>query len=199
MTNLEIELKNAQEEVKNKCGRNMLLFQQAEHLLKYLVSIGEISGYVTEVNGKLQKQKEKTSVKTLGQLVGKFTENTFSEHEEKASPEVLKEVFISTSFKIKSDVAFYEARRQALASMVVDRNDLNHHLLPRIQFNSIDSCRETILYLDKQREKHLPEIEILKNIVKSRQESIKVLAQVLDSDEFWNHIESEIPSKQSGK
>ncbi len=191
MTNLEIELKNAQEEVKNKCGRNMLLFQQAEHLLKYLVSIGEISGYASEVNNKLEKQKEKTSVKTLGQLVGKFTENTFSEHEEHASPEVVKEMFISTSFKIESDTAYYEARKQALALMVVDRNDLNHHLLPRINFSSIDSCRQTIEYLDKQREKHLPEIEILKNIVKSRQESIKVLAQVLDSDEFWNHIESE--------
>ena len=194
-----MELKNAQEEVKNKCGRNMLLFQQAEHLLKYLVSIGEISGYVTEVNGKLNKQKEKTSVKTLGQLVGKFTENTFSEHEEKPSPEVLKEAFISTSFKIESDAAFYEARKQALASMVVGRNDLNHHLLPRIQFNSIDSCRETILYLDKQREKHLPEIEILKNIVKSHQEITKVLAQVLDSDEFWNNIDSEISTNQLDK
>ena len=191
-----MELKNTQEEVKNKCGRNMLLFQQAEHLLKYLVSTGEISGYITEVNGKLQKQKEKTSVKTLGQLVGKFTENTFGENEEKTSPQVLKEAFISTSFKIESDEAFYEARTKALASMVVDRNDLNHHLLPRIQFNSIDSCRETILYLDKQREKHLPEIEILKNIVKSRQEITKVLAQVLDSDEFWAHVDSEISTNQ---
>jgi hypothetical protein len=196
---LEIELKNAQEEVKNKCGRNMLLFQQAEHLLKYLVSIDDISGYISEVDGKLQKQKEKTSVKTLGQLVGKFTDNTFSEHEEKAAPEVLKEAFISTSFKIESDAVFYEARKQALASMVVDRNDLNHHLLPRIQFNSIDSCRETIMYLDRQHEKHLPEIEILKNIVKSRQESIKVLAQSLDSDEFWANIDSEISANQLGK
>jgi hypothetical protein len=112
---------------------------------------------------------------------------------------VLKEMFISTSFKIEADVVFYEARKQALASMVVDRNDLNHHLLPRIQFNSIDSCRETILYLDKQREKHLPEIEILKNIIKSRQESIKILAQVLDSDEFWISVDSAMPSDKQGK
>lgn len=199
MTNLEVELKNAQEEVKNKCGRNMLLFQQAEHLLKYLVSIGKISGYASEVNNKLEKQKEKTSIKTLGQLVGTFLENTFSEHEENVSPEVLEEVFISTSFKIESDAAFHEARKQALALMVVDRNDLNHHLFPRIKFSSIDSCRESILYLDKQREKHLPEIEILKNIVKSHQESIKVLAQVLDSDEFWTGIDSEISTKQLNK
>lgn len=199
MTNLEVELKNAQEEVKNKCGRNMLLFQQAEHLLKYLVSIGKISGYASEVNNKLEKQKEKTSIKTLGQLVGTFLENTFSEHEENVSPEVLEEVFISTSFKIESDAAFHEARKQALALMVVDRNDLNHHLFPRIKFSSIDSYRESILYLDKQREKHLPEIEILKNIVKSHQESIKVLAQALDSDEFWTGIDSEISTKQLNK
>jgi len=53
---MQMELKEAKREVIYKVGRNVLMFQQMEHLSKYLVANGSVSGHkngLTQLGRKL--------------------------------------------------------------------------------------------------------------------------------------------------
>ncbi len=69
---MEVELDYAKDEVLRKIGRNMLLYQQLEQLLKFLTANGQFSGYASEIwKNKAQKEK-KIKKETMGKLVGRF-------------------------------------------------------------------------------------------------------------------------------
>ena len=61
-------------EVQRKIGRNILLFQQLEYLLKYIVANGQYSGYFSELEVVLAKRGETVNKQTMGQLIGQFVE-----------------------------------------------------------------------------------------------------------------------------
>jgi len=44
-----MELEKAKNEVLRKIGRNMLLFQKLEQMLKYLITNGKVAGYASEI------------------------------------------------------------------------------------------------------------------------------------------------------
>lgn len=59
MMNLPAEIEKIKNEVQRKIGRNLLLFQQVEHIIKWLVANKRIEGYVQEIqsvqNNKLKR------------------------------------------------------------------------------------------------------------------------------------------------
>jgi hypothetical protein len=61
----DVELENVRNEVLRKIGRNMLLYQQVEHMFKYLVANGRIEGYASKL-----KANHKRRVKTICSPVG---------------------------------------------------------------------------------------------------------------------------------
>lgn len=163
---MDEELEKLKNEVLRKIGRNVMLYQQIEYMLKSLLTIGKQSGYVSELKKNQELQAVTIHKQMMGQMVGQFLENTFSDSEESSyKPEELKEVWFSFNLKIESDDIRYEERKKALASLVVERNKLIHHLLPKWNLNSFESGKETEHYLDQQREKILPELEYLKAII----------------------------------
>ena len=183
-TEPKMELEQAKNEVMRKIGRNMLLFQQMEHMLKFLVVHGTMAGYRSEIMANQEQRAAAVLKQTMGQVTGQFLENTYSVPEETAdAPEELKEAYFSFAFRLKSDPVDYENKKQALASIVADRNELIHHLLPRLDTDSIESWMETDRYLDQQREKLLPEIDALGNMVDVLQEGRKELGEFFKSDE----------------
>ena len=179
-----MELKKAKNEVLRKIGRNMLLFQQMEGMLKYLVAHGRFSGYASELKTKHENHIVTVRKQTMGQLVGQFLENTYSKCEKNSEEQIeLKEAFFSFSFSVETDAANYETQKQAMASIVADRNELTHHLLPRFNPNSTESCLEIDQYLDRQREKLLPQWDMLKRIADALREGRKIHGEFLGSDE----------------
>jgi len=179
-----MELENAKNEVLRKIGRNMLIFQQLEYMFKYLAANGNISGSISEVRAIKEQQAEIIKKQTLGQLVGQYLENTHSVCEEVDESSVeLEEAYISITFKQNVDEVYYENKKELLASIVADRNELIHHLLPRINPESIESWIETDKYLEQQREKLLPELDHLKSMIDNLDEGRKKLAEFLSSDE----------------
>jgi hypothetical protein len=154
-----VELEKAKNEVLRKIGQNMLLFQQVEYLLKYVVANGNFSGSISQLRAQKERQIELTKKQTLGALVGQYLESTHSACEEaKEDPVDLGEVHISFSFRLDVDTVYYETKKEELASLVDGRNELIHHLLPRLNPELIESWLETEEYLDKQREKLIPEL-----------------------------------------
>ncbi|MDO9270555.1 MAG: hypothetical protein Q7T96_15740 [Methylobacter sp.] len=186
----ELELIKMRDEVFRKIGRNLLNFQKIELMLKHLITNGRMSGTMSEFKENQEQQATAVHRQTMGKLVGQFIENTFSELDD--SPQSTaepKEPYISFSFTVNADADFYENKRQALKSLVDDRNDLIHHLLPRFNPDSLDSCLEIEQYLDLQRERLIPEYDHLKSLIERLEEAKKIHADFLSSEEGIKQFE----------
>ena len=179
---INVELEKLKNEVLRKIGRNVMLFQQMEHLLKFLVANGTSSGYASELKTNHEQRTATIHKKTMGQVVGEFLENTFSPSEETTN-EPKEETWFSFLSSIECDDLFYEERRKTLESLTAERNYLVHHLLSKWDFKSFESTKEIEPYLDQLREKIVPEIEFLQSQVKAMQEAWKEHKDFLDSDE----------------
>lgn len=184
------ELEKATNEVMRKIGRNVLLYQQVEHLLKYLIVHSRLEGGVSDMMQNYDRRSQNAQTRTLGQSVSKYFESIIGECEERREMDVeLKESTFAFNFSIEADSEFTESRKQALASIVEDRNQLIHHLLPRLKPDSVESWIEIGEELDQQREKTLPEFENLKAMVRSLQEGSKAFSDYLNSAEGIRQLE----------
>jgi hypothetical protein len=104
-----MELKKLNNEVLRKIGRNVMLFQQMEHMMKFLLANGSYSGHFSEVNATLENRKSTIRTQTMGQVVRQFSENIFSAPKETANkPEELKEGWMSFRFAIEGDNDLYD-------------------------------------------------------------------------------------------
>lgn len=181
------------EEVLRKIGRNLLLFQKLEGLLKFILTNGAIDGYGSELEARREEKGAAISKKTMGQLVGDFVKGHLGpEASEREGPAELQEVWFSFRFGVEADEAFYEQRRTSLADIVAERNELIHHLLPRWNTTSSNSTQEVAEYLDRQREKALAEFEVLRGMVKSFEEGSRALTEFFASGELQNQLELEL-------
>lgn len=181
---MDAEIDTLKNEVLRKIGRNLMLFQQVEHMLKFLLANGVLAGHLSELKPNKEQREQQFQKQTMGQLVGNFLEKTFSRNEEVTNvPEKVTEPWFSFRHTIECDSDYYEERKNSLALIVDERNDLIHHLLPKWDTHSSRSCTEIERYLDKQRENILPEFEFLKDVIKTRQEIGKEVADFLLSDE----------------
>ena len=178
------------DDVLRKVGRNVVLFQQLEHLLKFVVANGNLSGFASELMN-LKKQKvEKVSKQTMGALVGQYVENSNPVSDTPSNePEVLDEPYLSFSFNIECDSDYYESKKEALAQLVSERNDLIHHLLPRFDMKSVESCETLGKELDVQSESIRLEIKNLQATAKALNDGRKEMADYLKSEEGRKELE----------
>jgi len=177
-------LENSVNEVLRKIGRNIMNFQQLEHLLKFIVANGSFSGYASEVGLNIEQKAVSIQKQTMGQLVGQYLETTNPECQELSDePDELKEAFVSFKFHTECDSVYFETKKDALAQMVSDRNELVHHMLPKFNTNSIESCIQINKNLDEQNKKIISEINELRQKVDSLQEGKKILGEFLNSNE----------------
>jgi hypothetical protein len=185
-------LKNEEfvDDVLRKVGRNVVLFQQLEQLLKFVVANGNLAGFASELKTLKEAQENKINKQTLGTLVGQYVENSNPESDTLSTePEEIDEVYYSFSFRIECDDDYYESRKEALAQLVTERNDLIHHLLPRLDMKSAQSCRALSKELDEQSEKIRLEINRLKATAKALNDGRKEMAAYFQSEEGWKVLE----------
>ena len=171
-------------EVLRKVGRNIVLFQQLEALLKFVVANGSLSGFASELNMLKRQQADKVNKHTMGTLVGQNVESSSPEFEN-SSPErqEIDEAFFSFSFRVECDADYYQTRKETLAQMVSERNDLVHHLLPRFDTTSEESCEALGKELDTQSENIRLEIKRLQATAEALNDGRKQLADFLQSKE----------------
>ena len=93
---LEDNLENARNEVLRKIGRNMLLFQQMEHMLKYLIANGQFSGNVGEIKANVEQRAERVCKQTMGMLAGQYLDEIhLGRDEDTEGQEELKGAYFS--------------------------------------------------------------------------------------------------------
>lgn len=187
--NTERSLEQAKDEVLRKIGRNIYNFQVVEHMLKFLIRSGKVEGTLGNIAKKQQAHVNAVNSQTLGPLVAQLLDSMMPEHDETKYPEEIKEIYMKTTFGMEVDSAFYESKKQELSALVAERNNLVHHLIPRFNPSSIQSCIETEQYLDVQNEKLMPELNYLKSLSEQRQEMIKKYSELVNSEQFNNQLE----------
>lgn len=171
------------DEVLRRIGRNLLLFQHIEHLLKQLMASSRLEGTMTSMAANLEERRAKFHKQTLGQLAGQFVDDVLADAGERDSPESLEEAWFSFGFTIQTDSAFVEQHTAEMKAVVDARNDLIHHFLPRWSPASGDSTEAALAYLDEQRAKALPMRDRLQDFVKSLQDAATAHAQYMASPE----------------
>ena len=186
----ELDLTKIQNQVMQKIGRNLLNFQRIEHMLKLLISNSRVSGTMSTLENNHKKQTEAAHKQTMGNLVGQFVNNTFSEVDGSSEPAIEPtEAHISISFTVEADTNFYESKKHSLKILVDDRNDLIHHLVPKLNLNSIENCLEMEKYLDQQRERLIPEFNYIQGLLKDFAEAMKFQAYYFNSEEGIKQLE----------
>lgn len=186
------ELKQAMNDVCRKIGRNLLLFQQMETILKFLIAQRKISAPISQLKTVVEHQTKAVSNKTLGYALGVFLNDIYTlqitDQEEQNQEEQYQkpaEIMVSYSFSLEAetnDPSYLQSRKDSLAEVLRQRNDLVHHLYPRINQASIESWREVESYLDQQKEKVLPEVEYLQQVVTNFVEIAKAGLEALISE-----------------
>ena len=138
---LSAECEKAKNEAQRKIGRNLILYQQVEFLLKLLLRNINLSGYPEDIIREKEKRKKELSRQTLGNLVGQYVENTYTVDpvEIKEGPDNLKGPYFSFTNWVEVDADYYEKKKEKLASVVDQRNELVHHLIPRLDPLSLES------------------------------------------------------------
>lgn len=185
-----MNLEDSANEVLRKIGRNMILFQEFEYLLKYIVANGNFSGHASEINKLKTQHAIAVSKQTMGTLVGQYLENANPEYEEEQTEaNELTEPFITFTFRTKCDSIYYETKKEALARVVAERNELVHHLLPLFDPSSLEKNKQLEDKLDEQREKIKKEILELKSMATALNEGRKKIASFLVSDEGIKQFE----------
>lgn len=178
------------EEVLRKIGRNVLLFQQIEGILKYLIANHRIDWAASDYVERQKMRVNSVQNQMMGNLVKRYTDDILSDAGESSyEPEEITQAWISTSFTIASDNNFYESQRANMKLVVDERNDLIHHFLPRWQPDSIEHMTTAVSYLDQQQEKVMPMFEHLNSVKETMKNTFRELAEFLASDEATKQIE----------
>ena len=178
------------DEVLRKIGRNVLLFQHIEGLLKFLIVNHRADGTTADFAERQQQRADKIQKQMMGNLVELYTDGILSDAGEPVqdSKEVTQ-AWVSTTFTISGDSNFYESQRTNMKLMVDERNDLIHHFLPRWRPDSIEHLKAATAYLDHQHEKILPMADHLKGVAKAMQESRQKMALFFASEEGERQLE----------
>lgn len=147
-----------QHEVQRKVGRCMLRLQQYERLLKAMVASMAVAGPPEQLDAVRDGQADNVRNKTLGTLVGMFTEQhlttasadiqTRPDEDAGANGRSSDASWASMSFTISMSPERYMQIKAGLAELVALRNDLVHHLIEKFNISTEDGCRATCSHLD---------------------------------------------------
>lgn len=180
-----MNIEDAKTEVYAKIGRNVVLFQKLEILLKIIVSRSEVSGGVDDLVRLHNSRTAEIFRKTLGQLAGDYVEGCLGPEadEAPATPKGLNGMHISMKFSMEHNPEYYEAKKAELAKLVADRNDLVHHLLQELDITSTESCKDLGTKLDAQCKILRAEIKSMRAVGKGMFEQQERLAAFLLTEE----------------
>jgi len=174
-------LREAQSELLRKVGRNVLLLQYLERLLKSILSDRQISGYISELPAKHQQRRAHMHKQTMDQFVGQYRDQITPSTD--AEPTELKEAWISLTITIEGTQDEQEVFT-SLSNIVAERNELIHHFLPAWDILSIESSSAVAKQLDQQRDRILPVVRHLESQVQMIQEMKKELSTTLADPDF---------------
>ena len=179
----------ATDEVLRRVGRNVVVFQQVEHVLKFLTTHARFHAPVSQFVERFAKHAESIARKSMGDLAGKLTGAVLTRDGRDATPEEIDEAWFGFRFTIETDAQSVTRHEAELKELVDRRNELVHHFLPRWQA-AVDGDIETALsWLDAQREAAVEMLDRLQVWAQTVRTAHKEHAAFLVSDEGQRQLE----------
>lgn len=158
------------DEVLRKVGRNLLLNQEIEHLLKFILGLTRIEGTLADAGRRLEARQEGLRTSSMGTLLKRFRDEFFSSPTERQDDPYSGESalpWMKTTIRIELTSADRAALEADLALLARERNDLAHHFLSHWQPESFAGMTETSARLDRQQER----IMAMKNRLQSMRDT----------------------------
>jgi hypothetical protein len=177
------------DEALRKIGRNVVLFQELENILKFLASAQHPSMPLSVAMRTRESRAASIRVKTLGQVAGQVVDELFSSPDTSSAPDEITEPWLTFSYRIEGDPVELEKNRKALESLIDERNELVHHLLSRWDPRDAESCRALSAELDEQRLRIIAEIERYRAFANTVREMARELQEFIDSDDGKRHFD----------
>lgn len=177
------------DEVLRRIGRNVVIFQQVEQLLKYLNAHSAVIGPASQLSARVEKQVAAVHKSTLGELAGKLTSSVLQPQAEHEAPDEIDEAWFGFRFSVGADAEFSDRHDQEMRALVDARNDLIHHFLPRWQLAVGGDTESALAYLDAQRADAMQMIERLQGWVRSVETGRQQLAAFRASPELERQME----------
>lgn len=180
----ETELQLAQAEVHKAIGRNLLLFQRAEHSLKHLNALGSLVAKPGQLHEMFAAQKADFETRPMGLQIAHFLKNHCIP--QKPIEETLdgcNDTMIGFDMSFAKNDRDRNAWEESLENLRSERNHLVHQMFAEYDSDSIDQCQAMHAKLIAQREKILPEFRRVGRSLQSTHESFRCIAEYLASPE----------------
>lgn len=177
-------LVDIRDEVLRRIGRNVVLFQELEGILKFLAVAQRCSAPVSKLQADRDNRAATVREHTLGQLTGRLVDRLYaSSATESTVPDGFAEPWLTFTFQIESDADSIEASRRSLSALVKERNDLIHHLLACWNPHDSGSSRALCADLDEQQSRIVQELERYRAYANGLKELAKEFQAFIESDE----------------
>jgi hypothetical protein len=181
---MTIDLAEIRDEVLRKIGRNVILFQELEHILKFLASAQHPSTPMSKAMETRAERTDSIRVQSLGQIAGQVVEELFAAPDDEASaPTEITEPWLSFSFRIAIDESSSEDTRKTLKALIDERNQLVHHLLSRWNLRDAEGCGALSHELDQQRLRIVRETDRFRAYANTISQMANELQAFIDSDD----------------
>jgi len=179
----------ATDEVLRRVGRNLVIFQQVEHALKFLTTHARFHAPASQFVDRFAKHAESIAKKSMGDLAGKLTGTVLAQDERDGTPDVIEEAWFGFRFTIETDAESVARHEAELKELVDRRNELVHHFLPRWQSAVGGDADTALAWLDEQRGAAVGMLDRLQGWARTVETARKDHAAFLASDEGARQLE----------
>ncbi|RXK53657.1 hypothetical protein ESB00_18385 [Oleiharenicola lentus] len=176
------ELDRQREAVFAEVGRNVVLFQDIERMLKIVLNHGQVTFTASQLKEWNGQTPTPYSKRMLGELIEPLIQNhlTPGEPEGQALAKDI-EIVIRTGFTVDLKEEERAAFRIRLEDMVRQRNEFIHHLLDWLRLETMEDCQSAIDRLSHQRENLKPLYHDIRNILKVFLETWDEMPRVIEA------------------
>ena len=191
-------VKKARNTVFQKIGRNVCNLQGVEQRMKILVILySGVYGTANELKAFMGKLEESLAKKSMGLVARELFESVFGGQKSIEAPDNPDEPWMSFRHSIDMKKEDVESLEQALANIIEERNNLIHHHASKRDLKTIVGCQNFADELEAQNERIKAMFLTLDRFIESALEARKVMAEFMETDEFWDFIRGkEVPEKE---
>lgn len=179
----------AYDEVLTKIGRNLVMFQKAEIILKEIIRLGGSSVTLKLDQTTPVLNAPKFEKMTLGNLSNEFLNRHCPEKvSEKCDPTCIT---LSTGFSLDWSESEIERLKRAFDDMVNERNGFIHSPFLDLDPADPESCRRAADMLDQQRERLLPTIDEIRSLYTILTSAIRELFEQMSKPGYLQNFDLE--------
>ena len=181
-----MDLQNTINEVHRKIGRNLLLIQKIEYLLKYIVIQSNIAGQSSQLKDIKKTREENLSKMSMGQVLSQYLNHIDPSKENNQENSNYESDSVHVTYEIDFNLSKeeFEKKENLLSDILKERNNLVHHLILDLNESSINSCKDMEYKLDEQKNCLLPELKQLQTFIQAMGKARSRFKKYLESGFF---------------